>query len=80
MKYRLIILAAIVLAGCQPATSIGGSISFMVFGDPAELAAYQKLVDSFVEGHPEIQVELILIPGQSDYRKRLTADIIADTC
>jgi len=51
----------------------------MVFGDPAELAAYQKLVDSFSQDHPDIQVELIQIPGQADYRKRLAADLIAGT-
>jgi multiple sugar transport system substrate-binding protein len=83
MKYRLIILymvlGCITLASCQPVASVGGIISFMVFGDPAELAAYQKLVDSFEEQYPEIQVELTQIPGQSDYRKRLTADIIAGT-
>src|SRR5688500_846722 len=85
MNYRLIIicftLIAILLTSCQPAASASanGKISFMVFGDPAELAAYQKLVDSFAEGYPDIQVELIQIPGQSDYRRRLTADIIAGT-
>ncbi|HLF73951.1 MAG TPA: sugar ABC transporter substrate-binding protein [Anaerolineales bacterium] len=83
MKYSLIvlclILAFIILAGCQSATSTGADISFMVFGDPAELAAYRKLVDSFEQQHPEIEVELTQIPGQADYRKRLTADIIAGT-
>jgi multiple sugar transport system substrate-binding protein len=86
MRYRLVmlssILAAIILTSCQPATSVasvGENISFMVFGDPAELAAYQTLVDAFVEGYPDVPVELIQIPGQSDYRKRLTADLIAGT-
>ena len=32
-----------------------GDVSFMVFGDPAELAAYQSLVAAFEEGHPEIE-------------------------
>lgn len=49
----------------------------MVFGDPAELAAYQTLVDSFEQAHPDIDVELIHIPGQADYRKRLAADLTA---
>jgi len=78
MKTRLLVfivlIATLVLSACQPA---GGSISFMVFGDPAELAAYQKLVDSFSQAHPQIQVELIQVPGQSDYRKRLSADLTA---
>lgn len=70
----LVSLLSLILSACQPA---GVSISFMVFGDPAELAAYQKLVDSFSQAHPEIQVEVIQIPGQSDYRKRLAADLTA---
>jgi multiple sugar transport system substrate-binding protein len=51
----------------------------MVFGDPAELAAYQTLVDRFSEKFPHIQVELIHIPSQSDYRARLGADLTAGT-
>jgi multiple sugar transport system substrate-binding protein len=51
----------------------------MVFGDPAELAAYQTLVEAFRAKHPEIQVELVHIPSQSDYRARLGADLAAGT-
>jgi len=71
------VILSVILSACQPSQSTSENISFMVFGDPAELAAYQKLVDSFELKHPEIQVELIHIPGQSDYRKRLAADIVA---
>jgi multiple sugar transport system substrate-binding protein len=53
------------------------SVSFMVFGDPAELAAYRALTDSFEEEHPGIDIELIHIPGASDYRLRLGADFAA---
>ncbi len=74
----LILIAAIFLFACQ-SSSANGKISFMVFGDPAELAAYQKLVASFLQSHPAIQVELIHIPGQSDYRKRVAADLVAGT-
>ena len=81
MKIRsaffIVVATAILLAACQPAPN--GNISFMVFGDPAELAAYQKLVDSFSQSHPDIQVEVIQVPGQSDYRKRLAADLVAGT-
>ena len=81
MKIRsaffIVVTTAILLAACQPAPN--GNISFMVFGDPAELAAYQKLVDSFSQSHPDIQVEVIQVPGQSDYRKRLAADLVAGT-
>lgn len=81
MKIRpilfLIVALSVIMTACQPVTSTGGGISFMVFGDPAELAAYQKLVDSFGKKSPDVQVELIQIPGQSDYRKRLAADMAA---
>jgi multiple sugar transport system substrate-binding protein len=49
----------------------------MVFGDPAELAAYQRLVDSFQQAHSDIRVEVIQVPGQAEYRNRLAADLIA---
>jgi len=81
MKIRpiffFIVIVSLVLSACQSASAPKGNISFMVFGDPAELAAYQKLVDSFSKSHSNIRVELIHIPGQSDYRKRLAADITA---
>ena len=64
------------LAACNPKSA---SVSFMVFGDPAEFAAYQTLVDAFQAEHPEIAIELIHIPSQSDYRKRLAADLAAGT-
>lgn len=46
-------------------------ITFSVFGDPAEFAAYENLVAAFSEVHPEIKVALQHVPGQSDYRQRL---------
>jgi multiple sugar transport system substrate-binding protein len=67
-------LISILFTACQP--DVHGNISFMVFGDPAELAAYQTLVESFSERYPSIQVELIHIPGQAEYRNRITADLI----
>jgi multiple sugar transport system substrate-binding protein len=56
-----------------------GSISFMVFGDPAELAAYQGLVTAFESRHPDVDVELVHIPDQADYRQRLGLDFAAGT-
>lgn len=52
-------------------------VSFMVFGDPAELAAYQELVAAFEAGHPDIEVDLVHIPSASDYRQRLGVDFAA---
>lgn len=68
------------LSACGSATSQPSTqISFMVFGDPAERAAYQQLVDAFEQGNSQIDVNLIHIPSQSDYRKRLGVDFAAGT-
>lgn len=53
------------------------AVSFMVFGDPAELAAYEKLVAAFMAQHPEIVVELRHVPSQSEYRRQLAAGFAA---
>jgi multiple sugar transport system substrate-binding protein len=51
----------------------------MVFGDPAEKAAYEQLALSFMAKHPEARIKVTHIPGQSDYRKRLAADFAVGT-
>jgi multiple sugar transport system substrate-binding protein len=56
-----------------------GRVSFMVFGDPAELRAYQNLVSAFEARYPAIAIELIHIPDQADYRRRLAVDFAAGT-
>jgi multiple sugar transport system substrate-binding protein len=65
------------LAPLARAQEVGGQVSFMVFGDPAELAAYRELVSAFEELHPRIDVELIHIPSPTDYRARLGVDFAA---
>jgi multiple sugar transport system substrate-binding protein len=49
----------------------------MVFGDPAELHAYQSLVAAYQQKYPGTVVQLIHIPSQSDYRTRLGMDLAA---
>lgn len=74
-------LAALILASCggPAAPNDAGPVRFMVFGDPAEKAAYATLVQAFRERNPGIAVQLTHIPGQSDYRQRLGADFAAGT-
>jgi multiple sugar transport system substrate-binding protein len=72
-------VALAIPAGAVQAGDDSGTVSFMVFGDPAELAAYQGLVDAFESRTPDIDVELIHIPDQADYRARLGADFAAGT-
>jgi multiple sugar transport system substrate-binding protein len=64
----------------QPAVApTAGSISFMVFGDPAELRAYQVLVAAYEARYPGAHVELVHIPDQAEYRKRMAVDFAAGT-
>lgn len=78
-RVALLVLLGVVLFA--PATAHGqdgsSQVSFMVFGDPAELAAYQSLTAAFEGEHPEIDLELIHIPSPSDYRLRLGTDFAA---
>jgi multiple sugar transport system substrate-binding protein len=71
-----LLLLAACAAPTQPATA---EVSFMVFGDTAERAAYQQLVDAFAARRPDIRVALVHVPGQSDYRQRLGVDFAAGT-
>ena len=49
-----------------------GTISFMVFGDPEELAAYRQLIDAFEEAEPDITVELVETSDRDDLIARLS--------
>lgn len=75
---RTIAIAILLLcAACGPAAAPNNHVSFMVWGDPAEKAAYERLVAAFKQAEPNISVMLTHIPGQNDYRKRLAADFAA---
>jgi multiple sugar transport system substrate-binding protein len=77
---RSLLIAGLVLATSLPSARAqdgSGGVSFMFFGDPAELAAYQGLVSAFEAEHPAIDVELIHIPSLIDYQARLGADLAA---
>jgi multiple sugar transport system substrate-binding protein len=72
-------LAALAWLSLQQTSASAQEVSFMVFGDPAEKAAYAELATSFMAKHPEIKVQITHIPGQADYRKRMAADFAAGT-
>lgn len=79
MKTKIMLISlflSILLSGCRAEEP--RVVSFMVFGDLAELAAYQNLVDAFATQHPEIDLQLQHIPSQSEYRQRLAADFSGD--
>jgi multiple sugar transport system substrate-binding protein len=76
--FRLVFLMVFLFtASCGQSNGSSNPVSFMVFGEPAELQAFQTLVKAFEEKHPEIPIELIHIPSQGDYRSRVSADIAA---
>jgi multiple sugar transport system substrate-binding protein len=75
----VVLLAAVLTPPASAAPPPAGRISFMVFGDTAERAAYERLVADFTRHHPNIQVALVHVPSQADYRKRLGADFAAGT-
>lgn len=59
-----------------PSTSGGGltgKIDFQVFGDPAELAAFQSVVDGFRTAQPDATVNVIHVPAQGDHMTKLSA-------
>jgi multiple sugar transport system substrate-binding protein len=66
----VLLLAVLALAGCGGQTE---AVTFMVFGDPAELAAYETLVSAFETEYPDVDIMLQHIPSQGDYRQRLAA-------
>jgi multiple sugar transport system substrate-binding protein len=72
--FLLHLILIFMMNACSPVEN-QKPVTFMVFGEPAELQAYQSLVDAFKKQYPNISIEIIHIPGQSDYRKRLVADL-----
>jgi len=55
-------------------TQAAASFRFAFWGDPAEQAAYQRVVDGFEAAHPAIDVAIDYTPGQSDYYRKIATD------
>jgi len=75
IRALLLVLLAVLLVACS--RSGQAQVSFMVFGGPEELAAYESLVEAFHEAQSEVKVELRYVPDQAEYRRRLAADFSA---
>lgn len=79
--YAIWLIIVIGLVGCGRASTNSATesvtITFMVFGDPAERDAYRTLVSAFELSHPSIKVALTHIPSPRDYRTRLATDYAA---
>lgn len=59
--------------GCTRRPDPAG-VNLMVFGDPAEKAAYEALLQAFLQEHPGAPVTVTHLPSQNDYRRRLALD------
>lgn len=53
------------------------NIRFAFWGDTAEQAAYQSVVDAFEIAHPDIDVTVDYTPGQGDYYRKIASDFAA---
>ncbi len=73
LKIMLTLGLLVWLGGCRAPERVE-RVSFAVFGEPAELAAYESLARAFEEAHPTIDIELRATPSQSEYRQRLAAE------
>jgi multiple sugar transport system substrate-binding protein len=71
----LTILSTLFVGACGRSNK--PAVSFMVFGGPEELAAYQSLLEVFHESQSEVRVELRYVPDLAEYRRRLAADFSA---
>jgi multiple sugar transport system substrate-binding protein len=74
----VLIVLSVFLSACGPSTP-PTSIKFMISGDPAEVKAYQTLVDAYQKGHANQKVEVVNVPSSGDYATRLAADLAAGT-
>jgi multiple sugar transport system substrate-binding protein len=54
-------------------------IQFMVWGSGPQLQAYQELLAAYRQRHPDEQIDLVGVPGEADFQKRLAADVAAGT-
>ncbi len=80
LAFKLIYLPILVvlIVACSGGTE-QQTITFMIFGDPAERQAYLDLVDAFQDTRPDIRVEVTHIPSAGDYRTKLATDFAAGT-
>ncbi|HEY0071652.1 MAG TPA: hypothetical protein VGE04_16930, partial [Chloroflexia bacterium] len=65
------------LDGTPQVAALSGNISFQVFGDPAELAAFQSVVEGFKGVQPAAKVEIVHVPAQGDHMTKLSTSFAA---
>jgi multiple sugar transport system substrate-binding protein len=55
--------------------SAGGTVRFLVFGDPPEIKAYRTLIRSFRRAEPEIDVKLVEASDRDDLLAKLSTSL-----
>ena len=71
----LVALPVAAACGGDDSGAGSGSISFLIFGDPAEINAYRTLIKSFNEEVPDIDVQLIEASDREDLIARLSTSL-----
>jgi multiple sugar transport system substrate-binding protein len=56
---------------------VSGQVNFQAFGDPAELAVFQKIIESYATYNPNVKVNLIQVPAQGDHLSKLATSFAA---
>ena len=64
------LVVCLLLGGCTQAPR-QKQVSLMISGEPAEVAAYQELVDAFQARYPDTRIDLRSVAGSGDYMKQL---------
>ncbi len=65
------LVVTLFLSGCVGVPAKETQVSFMISGEPAEVAAYQTLVDAFQAKYPQIHIDLRSVAGSGAYQKQL---------
>lgn len=69
----MLIAMLLVLVACGGTNAADSAVTFQIFGDAAEIKAYQSLIDAYTAKNPGASVALIPVPSQSDHAAKLSA-------
>ncbi len=59
--------------------ALTGQVSFQFWGGPAELEAYQQVVDAFEQRYPEVDVTIVHVPAQDEHLAQLRSGFATGT-
>jgi len=84
-RLQLVLVAVLALAGMatqargavQAQDDGSGEVTFSFWGDPAELEAYSAVVEAFEAARPGIDVEIVHVPGSSEFYAQIATGFAA---